>query len=145
MKTAQTGDTIAMHYTGTLTDGTRFDSSEGRDPLTFTLGAGQIIAGLDNALMGKEEGAQDSVTIPAAEAYGAHDPQQVQVVPRETIPAEIPLEEGLQLQAQTPQGQTIPLVVKEVGDENVTLDANHPLAGQDLTFSYKIVSIERPA
>ena len=143
MTTAKAGDTVAIHYTGTLTDGTKFDSSEGRDPLSFTLGSGQIIKGLDAAVTGMDEGAEATVTIPADEAYGQADPNQVQQVPRETIPDEIPLEVGLQLQAQTPQGATIPLVVTKIEEETVTLDANHPLAGKDLTFEFNLVSVAR--
>lgn len=144
MTTAKAGDTVAIHYTGTLADGTQFDSSQGRDPLSFTLGSGQIISGLDAAITGLDEGAETKVTIPANEAYGAHDPQQVQQVPRETIPDEIPLEVGIQLQAQTPEGGNIALVVTDVADDTVTLDANHPLAGKDLTFEVELLSVARP-
>ena len=141
MTTAKAGDTVAIHYTGTLADGSQFDSSEGRDPLSFTLGSGQIIKGLDAAVTGLDEGTEATVTIPADEAYGQADPSQVQQVPRDTIPDESPLEVGLQLQAQTPQGGTVALVVTDIADETVTLDANHPLAGKDLTFAFKVVSV----
>jgi FKBP-type peptidyl-prolyl cis-trans isomerase 2 len=141
MTQAKAGDTVAIHYTGTLADGSQFDSSEGRDPLRFTLGSGQIIAGLDAAITGMSQGEKKSVTIAAAEAYGDHRPEAVQAVPRVQIPAEIPLEVGGGLQVQTPDGQTIPVTVTSVTDEEVTLDANHPLAGKDLTFAVELVEI----
>ena len=141
MTQAKAGDTVAIYYTGTLADGSQFDSSEGRDPLRFTLGSGQIIAGLDAAITGMSQGEKKSVTIAAAEAYGDHRPEAVQAVPRAQIPAEIPLEVGGGLQVQTPDGQTIPVTVTSVTDEEVTLDANHPLAGKDLTFSVELVEI----
>jgi FKBP-type peptidyl-prolyl cis-trans isomerase 2 len=145
MTASKSGDTVAFHYTGTLTDGTVFDSSEGRDPLECTLGTGQIISGLDGALTGLSVGDKHTVTVPAAEAYGAHDPRQVQTVPRSDLPAEIPVAEGLQLQATTPEGQTVPLIVTAVTETEVTLDANHPLAGKDLTFAVEMVSIKPAA
>lgn len=141
MTQAKAGDTVAIHYTGTLADGSQFDSSEGRDPLRFTLGSGQIIAGLDAAITGMSQGEKKSVTIAAAEAYGDHRPEAVQAVPRAQIPAEIHLEVGGGLQVQTPDGQTIPVTVTSVTDEEVTLDANHPLAGKDLTFAVELVEI----
>ena len=141
MTQAKAGDTVAIHYTGTLADGSQFDSSEGRDPLRFTLGSGQIIAGLDAAITGMSQGEKKSVTIAAAEAYGDHRPEAVQAVPRAQIPAEIPLEVSGGLQVQTPDGQTIPVTVTSVTDEEVTLDANHPLAGNDLTFAVELVEI----
>lgn len=141
MTQAKAGDTVAIHYTGTLADGSQFDSSEGRDPLRFTLGSGQIIAGLDAAITGMSQGEKKSVTIAAAEAYGDHRPEAVQAVPRAQIPAEIPLEVGGGLQVQTPDGQTIPVTVTSVTDEEVTLDANHPLAGKDLTFAVELVEV----
>ena len=141
MTRAKAGDTVAIHYTGTLADGSQFDSSEGRDPLRFTLGSGQIIAGLDAAITGMSQGEKKSVTIAAAEAYGDHRPEAVQAVPRAQIPAEIPLEVSGGLQVQTPDGQTIPVTVTSVTDEEVTLDANHPLAGKDLTFAVELVEI----
>lgn len=141
MTQAKAGDKVAIHYTGTLADGSQFDSSEGRDPLRFTLGSGQIIAGLDAAITGMSQGEKKSVTIAAAEAYGDHRPEAVQAVPRAQIPAEIPLEVGGGLQVQTPDGQTIPVTVTSVTDEEVTLDANHPLAGKDLTFAVELVEI----
>ncbi|MGI3165056.1 FKBP-type peptidyl-prolyl cis-trans isomerase [Pseudooceanicola sp. 200-1SW] len=141
MSTAKAGDTVRIHYTGTLTDGTTFDSSAGRDPLEFTVGSGQIIPGLDKAIPGMAVGDTQKVEIPCTEAYGERNPDAMQQVPRDAIPAEIPLEMGLQLQMQTPQGQAIPVTVVEITDEAVTLDANHMLAGKDLVFDIEMVEI----
>jgi peptidylprolyl isomerase len=141
MTQAKAGATVAIHYTGTLTDGTTFDSSEGREPLSFTLGQGQIIPGLEAALDGMSVGEQKTVTIPADQAYGPHNADGLQHVPRKAIPADIPLEVGIQLQMQTPDGQAMPVTVTDLTEEQVTLDANHPLAGQDLTFAVEVVEV----
>ena len=141
MTQAKPGDTVHFHYTGTLADGSVFDSSEGREPLSFTLGSGQIIPGLDAALAGMAVGEAKTVTIPADQAYGAHNPANVQSIPRDQIPPHIPTEPGTALQMQTPQGQTIPVVVVEANEDEVVLDANHPLAGKDLTFAVEIVAL----
>lgn len=145
MTKAKSGDTVRIHYTGTLTDGTTFDSSEGRQPLEFTLGSGQIIKGLDAKVEGMEIGEKDKVTIPAAEAYGPHDPQNVQQVPRNQIPPEVEVQPGTQLQARTQDGNTINLTVVEASPEEVTVDANHPLAGKDLVFDVELVEIVQAA
>jgi peptidylprolyl isomerase len=141
MTQVKTGDTVRIHYTGTLQDGSTFDSSEGRDPLEFKVGDGQIIPGLDNAMPGMSVGEKKTVDVPADEAYGQPNPQALQAVPRSEIPAEIPLDIGTQLQVQTPTGQVMPVTVAEVTDEEVTLDANHPLAGKDLKFDIELVEI----
>lgn len=141
MTQVKTGDTVRIHYTGTLSDGTQFDSSAGRDPLEFEVGSGQIIPGLDKEIPGMAVGDKKSVEVPAAEAYGDANPAAMQPVPRESIPAEIPLEPGLQLQVQGPDGQVMPARVAEMNDETVTLDLNHPLAGKDLTFDIELMSI----
>ena len=138
----KTGDTVQIHYTGTLQDGTTFDSSEGRDPLKFEVGSGQIIPGLDEALPGMVAGDKKTVNVPAEAAYGPVEPNARQEVPREQIPAEIPLEAGAQLQMQTPDGRAVPVTVVDVTDTVVTLDANHPLAGKDLTFNIELVSVD---
>lgn len=144
MTEAKSGDTVRINYTGKLTDGTQFDSSEGREPLEFTLGSGQIISGLDREVEGMKVGDKQTVTVPAAEAYGDHDAQKVQTVPRSAIPANIELQPGTQLQAQTPQGPVV-LVVVEADDSEVTVDANHPLAGRDLVFEIELVDIIKAA
>ena len=141
MTQVKVGDTVRIHYTGTLNDGSTFDSSEGRDPLQFEVGSGQIIPGLDKELPGMTVGDKKTVNIPAAEAYGEKNPQMQQAIPREQIPANIPLELGMRLQMQTPEGQVIPVTVASVDEQTVTLDANHPLAGKDLTFDFEVVSI----
>ena len=141
MTQVKSGDTVRIHYTGTLTDGQTFDSSEGRDPLEFTVGSGQIIPGLDAAIPGMEVGEKKTVEIAADDAYGQPDPNAQQAVPRAEIPDDIPLDLGTQLQVQTPQGQVMPVTVVDVTEEQVTLDANHPLAGKDLTFNIELVEI----
>lgn len=142
MSQAKSGDTVRINYTGTLNNGETFDSSEGRDPLEFVVGSGQIIKGLDAAIPGMAVGDKKDVNVPCAQAYGDVNPDARQAVPRDQIPAEIPLEVGTQLQMQTPQGQVVPVTVAEVSEAEVTLDANHPLAGQDLNFAIEIVGID---
>lgn len=141
MSEAKAGDKVSIHYTGTLSDGSTFDSSAGRDPLEFTVGSGQVIPGFDAAVTGMTVGEKKTVTIPADQAYGQADPRAIQVIPRDNIPADIPLEVGLQLQASGPGGQVMVVVVKEITETEVTLDANHRLAGEDLTFALELVSI----
>lgn len=145
MTRAQTGDTVRIHYLGTLTDGTQFDTSIGGEPLEFRLGAGQIIPGLEKQIDGMTLGARQRLTIGANEAYGDHDPRKVQQVPRGAIPDTIPLERGLQLQAQTSEGIPLNVIVVDFSDQSVTLDGNHPLAGQDLVFDVELVDIVKAA
>ncbi|MCA8902970.1 MAG: peptidylprolyl isomerase [Hyphomonas sp.] len=145
MTQVKNGDTVHIHYTGTLTDGTVFDSSQGRDPLAFQVGAGQIIPGLDAAIPGMAVGDKKTVNVPCDQAYGPHNPGMRQQVPRANIPENIPVEVGTQLQMQTQQGEVIPVVVVAADETEVTLDANHPLAGQDLTFAIELVSIKSAA
>ncbi|TNF17705.1 MAG: peptidylprolyl isomerase [Rhodobacteraceae bacterium] len=142
MTQVKSGDTVAIHYTGTLADGATFDSSQGRDPLEFQVGSGQIIPGLDQAIPGMAVGDKKVVEVAADDAYGQLDPNARQAVPRGEIPGDIPLDLGTQLQVQTPTGQVMPVTVVEVTDEQVTLDANHPLAGKDLTFAIELVEIK---
>lgn len=137
----KTGDTVRIHYRGTLEDGSEFDSSAGREPLEFTVGSGQVIPGFDSAVQGMEPGQEKSFTIPADEAYGPHRDEMVLQVSRDQIPPDINPELGDQLQLQTPDGQPVPVTVTETSDDTVTLDANHPLAGQDLTFDIKLEDI----
>lgn len=142
MSQAKAGDTVRINYTGTLNNGEQFDSSEGRDPLEFVVGSGQIIKGLDAEIPGMAVGDKKTVNVPCAEAYGDHNPEARQAIPRGEIPDNIPLEPGTQLQMQTPQGQVVPVTVAEVTETEVTLDANHPLAGQDLNFAIEVVGID---
>ena len=141
MTQAKSGDTVRIHYTGTLDDGTQFDSSAGRDPLEFALGGGQVIPGFDNAVDGMAVGESKTVTIPAEEAYGQRHEQLVQQVSRSALPDDIEPAVGMQLQSQSPEGQVMMLVVTEVEEESITVDANHPLAGQALTFAIELVEI----
>ncbi|HSF93222.1 MAG TPA: peptidylprolyl isomerase [Paracoccaceae bacterium] len=141
MTQVKSGDTVRIHYTGTLENGETFDSSAGRDPLEFQVGSGQIIPGLDKELPGMSVGDKKKVSIAPAEAYGEHNPDNTQAVPREQIPADIPLEIGGSLQVQTPTGQAMVVTVASLSDEEVVLDANHPLAGKTLVFDFEIVSI----
>lgn len=141
MQTAQTGDTVKVHYTGKLDDGTVFDTSLDRDPLQFTIGSGSIIPGFEQAVIGMAPGQSKTELIPTDEAYGPHQEEMVLVVDRQQIPSDIEPEIGQQLQLQHPTGQLIPVVITEVSDGNITLDANHPLAGEDLTFEIQLVEI----
>ncbi|MDF1608369.1 peptidylprolyl isomerase [Hoeflea sp. YIM 152468] len=145
MSEAKPGDTVRINYTGKLTDGTRFDSSEGREPLEFQVGSGQIISGLDREVEGMKVGDKQTVTVPAEEAYGPHDAAKVQQVPREALPPELEPQEGMQLQAQTPEGAQMTLVVTAVAEQEITVDANHPLAGKDLIFEIEMVEILKAA
>ena len=138
---ATTGDTVLFHYTGSLRDGTVFDSSSGRDPLRVTLGSGQVIRGVDDALTGMAPGQEKTVTIAAEEAYGPHRPELLHEVERAAIPPEVDLEIGQQLEGRDTSGQSLRLTVVDVADNMVTLDANHPMAGQDLRFDLQLVEI----
>ena len=142
MAQAKAGDTVSIHYTGKLDDETVFDSSRGAQPLTFTLGAGQVIPGFDRGVLGMAPGEEKTITIPADEAYGAHRDDLVGQVERSVFPADLKPEVGQQLQMQDPTGQTLVVTVKDVNDATVTLDANHPLAGENLTFELELVAIE---
>lgn len=141
MSQAKTGDVVRVHYKGKLEDGTEFDSSEGRDPLEFQLGGGQIIPGLEKRVEGMETGEKSTVTVPADEAYGQRDEQQIQTVPRTAFPDDLDLKVGASLQATTQDGRQIPLTVVDIADSEVTVDANHPLAGRDLVFDLELVEI----
>lgn len=141
MAEAKAGDVVAIHYTGTLEDGSVFDSSEGRDPLEFTVSSGQIIPGLDEAIPGMDVGETKTVVVEPEQAYGPVNPAARQAVPRTEIPDSIPLDIGTPLQVQTPEGQTVHVTVAEVTEESVVLDANHPLAGKTLKFEVEMVKI----
>jgi peptidylprolyl isomerase len=141
MSQAKSGDTVRIHYTGKLSDGTRFDSSEGRDPLEFSLGSGQVIPGFDNAVDGMAIGDSKTVTIPPDQAYGPKHDQLVQDVPKSALPDDLTPEVGMRLQSRAPDGRTMHLVVTDVADDKITVDGNHPLAGEELTFDIKLVAI----
>ncbi len=138
---AAQGDTVRIHYTGRLDDGTVFDTSEGREPLEFTLGSGQVIPGFEKAVEGMEAGEEKTFTIPADEAYGPHQEDLVLKVPREHLPEGLEPQVGQMLQMQTADGQVFQVKVMEVAEDHMVLDANHPLAGQDLTFDIEVVDV----
>ena len=140
MPQAKAGDTVRIHYTGTLQDGTVFDSSQGRDPLEFTLGSGQVIPGFDAAVHGMEVGATRTVTIVADQAYGPRREDMILAIPREQVPANVNPEVGEQLQVGQGNEQFL-VTVAEVNEREIVLDGNHPLAGEDLTFALELVSI----
>ena len=141
MGQVKTGDTVKVHYHGRLTDGTTFDSSEGREPLEFKVGSGQVIKGFDDGVTGMEVGEKKTINIPVDQAYGAKNEEMVVNFPRTNFPEDLNPEVGMQLNMTNGSGQVIPVVIVEVGEEEVVLDANHPLAGQDLIFDLELVSI----
>ncbi len=141
MTTAKSGDTVTVHYKGTLDDGSVFDSSEGHKPLQFTIGSGQVIAGFDEAVTGMTTGEKKTVTIPAAKAYGPYNSDLVMTVPREQVPPDLSPEVGMMLEVGGTNGEVIKVKVIEVNEEHVILDANPPLAGKDLNFALELVSI----
>lgn len=142
MSTAKTGDTVQIHYTGKLDDGTVFDSSEGREPLAVTLGEGQVIPGFESAAVGMEVGETKETRIDVADAYGERRDDLLLDVPREQLPDDLEVEVGTQLQLQQPDGRAVPVTVAQLDDAKVTLDANHPLAGQPLTFELTLVAVQ---
>ncbi len=141
MATAKPGDTVQIHYTGTLDDGSQFDSSVGREPLEFTLGSGQVIPGFDSAVMGLSEGEGRTVRIEPEDAYGEVDDRLIQQIARNQLPGHIEVEKGLQLQAGRPGGHPMIVTVVDFDDDTVTLDGNHELAGKALNFSVELVKI----
>ena len=141
MAKAKANDKVKVHYKGTLKNGEVFDSSEGRDPLEFTLGQGQVIPGFENGIQGMEINEVKTIDIPAAQAYGEIKQELIQIVPKANVPEEIKPEVGMRLVSKTPNGQEIPIIVTEVAEETITIDANHPLAGKDLVFEVTLVEI----
>ena len=141
MSQAKRGDTVKVHYTGTFEDGTVFDSSEGRDPLEFTVGQGQVIPGFEDAVVGMSPGQQKRETIPADRAYGERQDELVFNVGRDQIPDGMKVEVGDMLQVGFGDGHTTAVQVMDMDDESLTLDANHPLAGRTLVFEMELVSI----
>ena len=138
---AQDGDTVKIHYTGKLDDGTVFDTSADREPLEFTIGSGMVIPGFDNAVKDMEPGDTKEVRIPPEEAYGEHREEMTMQVERERIPDTITPEIGMMLQLRSPEGQPTNVTIIAMDDANVTLDGNHPLAGKALTFELQLVEI----
>lgn len=133
------GQKVRVHYRGTLDDGSEFDSSEGREPLEFTLGAGEVIPGFDEAVTGLDVGQKTTVTIPACDAYGERMEEARHEVPLEAFPE--PPEEGWIVELASPEGEKLAATVAKVGSESAILDFNHPMAGKDLTFEIELVEI----
>jgi len=142
MATASIGDTVRVHYTGRLDDGTVFDSSREREPLEFTVGSGQVITGFERAVEGMEVGEAREARIEADDAYGERRDDLVLDLPKEQVPEDMEIAPGMRLELRQPDGQAVPVTVAEVGEQSVTLDANHPLAGQPLTFELELVEIQ---
>ena len=141
MAEAKAGDTVRIHYTGRLEDGTVFDSSREREPLELTLGEGKVIPGFERAVEGMTEGEKKTTTIPSQEAYGPRNEEMILSVPRDRLPPELDPEVGQHLQMQGEDGRVFEVTVAETDEEAVTLDANHPLAGRDLTFELEVVRV----
>jgi peptidylprolyl isomerase len=141
MKVAQNGDTVKVHYTGRLTSGEAFDSSEGREPLEFTIGDKQLIAGFEDAVIGMNAGDTKTVTIPAAEAYGEKISDLIASVERTRFPDDVDLEIGQQFRVGQETGDEMVVTVTSLSDTHVTIDANHPLAGQELIFDITLSEI----
>jgi FKBP-type peptidyl-prolyl cis-trans isomerase 2 len=141
MKKVQNGDTVTVNYTGKFEDGTVFDTSmvEGREPIKTKLGEGNLISGFENGLIDMGIGEKKTITINPTDAYGEYNEEMIQEVPKTQMPGEV--EVGITLQADTQMG-TINFVVKEVKEETVVLDANHPLAGKTLVFDLELVDVE---
>ncbi|MGF1671608.1 MAG: peptidylprolyl isomerase [Balneolaceae bacterium] len=142
MSKIKDGDTVKVHYTGTLKDGSVFDSSREKEPLEFTLGEGQLIPGFEKAITNMQVGESTNVTLPAEEAYGKPREDLIITVPKDQLPDDIEPEIGMQLQVNQPNGQPVPVQITDISEEKLTLDANHPLAGKELTFDIEIVDIK---
>ena len=139
--TAQQGSIVKVHYTGSLSDGEVFDSSEGAEPLEFQIGSGQVIPGFELAITGMAEGESKKFTIPSQEAYGEREESMMVTFPLSNLPEGFEPEIGAQIDLEDEDGNQIPAMVIDVDDEKIMLDANHPLAGEDLTFEITVVSI----
>ncbi|AEV31594.1 FKBP-type peptidyl-prolyl cis-trans isomerase [Owenweeksia hongkongensis] len=142
MSQVKENDTVKVHYTGKLTNGEVFDSSLEREPLEFTLGQGQLIPGFEKGMINMELNEKKTLNIPCAEAYGERREEMMQEVPKNQLPPEVKPEVGMGLISQTPDGQEMRLTVAEVKDETIVVDANHPLAGQDLVFDIELLEIK---
>jgi peptidylprolyl isomerase len=138
----ENGQKVKIHYTGTLDDGSQFDSSAGRDPLEFEMGAGMVIPGFEKGVSDMDVGEKKKIHIPAAEAYGERREEMVMDFERSQLPPEMEPEVGMMLQMQGPQGQPIPVTVTAVAEAHITIDANHQLAGQNLNFELELVAVD---
>ncbi|MFN3342496.1 MAG: peptidylprolyl isomerase [Flavobacteriales bacterium] len=144
MAKAKENDIVRVHYTGRLSDGVVFDSSEGNEPLEFVIGSGMLIPGFEESVIGMALNESKTINIPADEAYGPVMDEMIQKVPREHLPEDMQPEVGMELVSETPDGHQLIVVVREVGLEHITIDANHPLAGKDLSFDIRLVEILEP-
>jgi len=142
---AAVGDTVKVNYVGKLADGTIFDSSEGKPPLSFIIGQQEVIAGFDQAVIGMVSGEKKTVEVPFSEAYGPHHPKLVEQVKRSLLPADLELTVGGQLEVSREDGEKMYFFIQELTADSVTLDANHPLAGKDLTFEIEMLEVTKPA
>ncbi len=141
MQQVKKGDKVKVHYHGKLTSGETFDSSAGRDPLEFEVGSGMVIKGFDDGVTGMAIGQKKTVNIPYDEAYGPRNPEMVIEVPKDKFPADLEIEMGMPLMMNDGQGQQFQVTIAGIKDDSVMLDANHPLAGQDLVFDLELVEI----
>ena len=142
MAKAKSGDTVKVHYTGTLEDGTVFDTSVEREPLEFTVGQGQLIPGFEQAVIGMKIGDLKTINIPADQAYGPYRDDLILVIERDQLPEDLDPEVGQQLQMTQADGEVVRVMVSDVSEATVTIDANHPLAGKDLTFEIELIEIQ---
>jgi len=141
MEQVKNGDKVKVHYHGRLTDGTLFDSSEGRDPFEFEVGRGMVIKGFDDGVKGMTVGDKKTISIAVEDAYGPEDPQMIMDFPIEKFPADLKPEIGMQLNMSNESGDQFPVVVTEITAEKVVLDGNHPLAGEELVFDLELIEI----
>lgn len=141
MQQVKKGDLVRVHYTGKLTTGEQFDSSAGREPLEFTVGAGQMIKGFDAAMPGMNIGEKKTITIAPKDAYGEKDEQAIIEFPRQNVPADMKLEPGMELSLSDQDGRPVPVIVVEVREDVIIMDANHFLAGKELIFDIELVEI----
>ena len=141
MQEAKRGDKVKVHYHGKLTNGETFDSSSGREPLEFEIGSGSVIKGFDDGVSGMKVGEKRTINIPVDEAYGQRSEDMLIEFPKDRFPNDMDIKEGMQLMMSNGTGQNIPVIVTEVKDDAVILDANHPLAGEDLIFDIELVEI----
>jgi len=141
MQQAKKGDKVKVHYHGKLTSGETFDSSAGREPLEFEVGSGSVILGFDEGVTGMEVGEKKTINIPVEEAYGSRSDDMMIEFPKDRFPQDVEIEQGMQLMMSNGSGQNIPVIVSEIKEGSVILDANHPLAGEELIFDIELVEI----
>ena len=141
MQQAKKGDKVKVHYHGKLTNGETFDTSSGRDPLEFEIGSGSVIKGFDDGVRGMEVGQSKTISIPVEDAYGSRSDDMLIEFPKERFPKDMQIEEGMQLMMSNGTGQNMPVIVTEIKENSVILDANHPLAGEELIFDIELVEI----